>query len=201
MKKPRAPRRLGIDLDGVVSDFNAAYREAFVALTGEDKFNGEVEPPCWEYATHYGYTIEQDRAVWHYITHDGDFWRRLAPYPGADDFLWWLDTVADEVYFITTRPGLRVKEQSEEWLMAHGCDRPTVLIARGEKGMLATGLQLTHFLDDRPENCLSVAEQSGDTRVYLLEQRYNAWATSDPRYARITRVPNLDAFQQAVEEA
>jgi hypothetical protein len=180
---------LGLDIDGVLADFNRDYRRKLIEVSGRSLIpEGEV-PPCWQYAPAYGYTKEEDSRAWASIKADTTFWANLSEYRGAAKFLWALDveaTIADyagkpEIYFITTRPGLDVKVQTEEWLGGHGVDTPTVLISRGDKGLLAKGLGLTHFIDDRPENCYSVKEHSPDTAVFLLSWRYNEAAHEECR--------------------
>lgn len=177
---------LGIDIDGVLADFNAGYRKKFINYTGLDLFRGEVDPPCWNYEASYGYTPEQTKAVWSLIRDDDYFWRGLSPYAETRTFLRTLDNLPEgEVYFITSRVGIDVKGQTERWLQDHGFtfNIPTVLIARGEKGPLAKSLGITHFIDDRPENCHSVELHSPETQVRLLRRRYNEHAQTVLRTA------------------
>jgi hypothetical protein len=196
---------IGCDVDGVLADFNTAYRQRLINVTGREliaPFVDGHEPSVWNYATdEYGYTKEEDSAVWKSIIADRYFWGDLCEYPRAVMFLSNLRYVEnDGVYFITTRPGLRVKRQTEEWLHNRCVSNPTVLIAKNAdaKGMLAAGLGLTHFIDDRPENCLAVKTQSPHTDVYLLDHKYNRWACDDVRYTDTTRIHSLDDFLAAL---
>lgn len=186
--------RLGIDIDGCLADFNAGYRKLFVEITGRDLFRGETDPPCWHYHSAYGYNDADMVAVWKAIGESQNFWETLKPYEGAEEFLRWLSWRAKdaEIYFITTRNGKDVKAQTEAWLNKHGFPRATVLIARGSKGALAAGLQLTHMLDDRPENLFDMPKGVGR---YLKLARYNAWAKTGDNFIPIT---NLDQFIQAI---
>lgn len=204
---------IGIDLDGVLANFNAAYRARLISVTGRDLIPFEVcrgwtsaeTPPTWNYAPYYGYTPEEDADTWRSIRTDPTFWQNLRGLPGALEMLNGLaarltglyDPIP-EVYFITTRPGIDVKGQSESWLMNAGIDIPTVLITRGEKGDLARGLGLTHFLDDKPENCLSVKTLSTTTETFLLACRYNEWAQDDAQYTGVRRIGRLDDFTEAL---
>lgn len=192
---------VGVDLDGVLANFNAAYRRKLIAVTGRDLIPEGEEPPVWDYACpYYGYTRDEDKATWAAIIADPYFWFGLEAMPDAYGFLADVGHM-DEVYFMTTRPGLDVKGQSEHWLFDSGAnDGPTVLICRGEKGHLARGLGLTHFIDDKPENCLSVATISPATAVYLLACKYNEWAWKDPRYveAGVRVVRSLDIFSEVL---
>lgn len=194
--------RIGIDVDGCLADFNAAYRKTLIKVSGRDLIPEIFEPPCWEYATVYGYTKDEDRAAWKEITSDPIFWRRLSVLPGAQEFLNNLDDARHAVYFITSRPGIATKHQTETWLRNFVLN-PTVLIAKSSehKGIIARGLELTHFLDDKPENCLAVKEHTIECHVYLLDARYNRWADLDPRYADIVRIYDLDKFARVIEAA
>lgn len=171
---------IGLDIDGVLADFNEGYRKVLTTVTGKDRFNGEVDPPCWSYEKHYGYTEAEVHRAWEVIMADAGFWERLNPYDYTPALLNRVEDIAREqraeVYFITSRPGVEVKDQTERWLLRHGYgdwEHPTVLIARGAKGPLAYSLGLTHFVDDRIENIESVLDNSPGTLTRLWGRRYN----------------------------
>jgi len=208
---------IGIDIDGVLANFNKAYRAKLIEVTGRDLIPEEVcrsgklgeEPPVWNYAPHYGYTKDEDRATWKAIRESGTFWESLAQLPDADDFLWDLDVRAEtdppserpEVYFITTRPGTDVKGQTVRWLSESGIvNFPTVLITRGDKGQLAAGLGLTHFLDDKPENCIDVTLARPECAVFLLSCKYNEADQPRCRNYGITVVYSLSDFEMALRQ-
>lgn len=193
--------RIGLDVDGVLANFNSAYREILIEVSGRDLIPEVFEPPCWEYAPAYGYTKDEDRAAWSAIRNDPFFWRKLGVLPGAQELLNDIDDVRHAVYFITTRLGTQVKHQTESWLRDYVAN-PAVLIAKSsaDKGRLAEGLDLTHFVDDKPENCIAVKEAVPGCRVFLLSYAYNLWAKNEPRYdyLGITRIHNLNAFAEAI---
>jgi hypothetical protein len=201
-----AGRIIGVDIDGVLANFNKGYRQKLIEVTGRDLIPEEVcrgsrpgeEPPCWNYAPHFGYTREEDRATWEAIAGDRGFWQGLDVLPGASALLISLkQTELDqdaEIYFITSRPGNTAKEQTEWWLMQHGFRGATVMIARGEKGFFAHGLGLTHFLDDKPENCESVKIARPGTHNYLLSCRYNESAHDRLKAQGVIVVNSLHEF-------
>jgi len=195
---------IGIDIDGVLANFNDAYRIRLAEVTGRALIPEGEEPPCWYYATdHYGYTKEEDKATWKSIVEDANFWYDLQPYAGTKNFLIALEHFEfhhAEKYFITTRPGLNVKRQSERWLTKNGWwDEPTVLIARGEKGPLAAGLGVTHFIDDRPENCFSVQDACPNARIVLLSARYNQWAHEECKARNIAVIDTIQTFLEELK--
>jgi 5'(3')-deoxyribonucleotidase len=200
---------IGVDIDGVLANFNKAYRERLIQVTGRDLIpavdcSGDTigsTPPCWSYPVdHYGYTKDEDRAVWKSITEDRHFWRKIEPFARTRGFLEELYFQHDEVYFITTRPGVDVQLQSIDWLMENGYpDEPQVLIARGEKGFLAHGLGLTHFLDDKPENCFSVRQTCPNARIYMNRTRYNIHAEQVAADRRIVMIDSINQFVEDLE--
>lgn len=206
-------KRVGIDIDGCLADFNEGYRRILTLVNGEDRFNGELDPPCWSYEAHYGYTKDDVRQAWKHIIASPNFWYSLAPYDRTRVFLLSLYqlTHKGDFYFITTRPNSStVKGQTERWLTEMGYRGfPTALIARESKGLLAAGLGLTHFLDDKPENCFEVKTAQPDCEVYLLSHRYNLWSHEQCRAftvkvdgkdksAPVNIISSLDEFYEVV---
>ena len=175
--------RLGFDCDGVLADFASDYQSLIIKVTGKDLFQpGDVEnPPVWSWPEFRGYTKEDMTAVWkviaehhafslgHRETRDCSTLRMLMPDLQRNH----------DVYFITNRVGETAKWQTESWLQFHlGMLNPTVLIS-AEKGLCAKALELDCYIDDNLDNANDVAMKSPDTRVYLLNRRYN----SDPTLA------------------
>lgn len=173
--------RIGVDIDGILADFNTAYIQRCIDVCGVDLFpERPFEIPCWEYPQHYGYSNEAIKAVWAGIKTDPTFWERLPAYDYTADVLFYLRKCGvrgDDVYFITDRPGIDAKGQTERWLKAfdvtnRGVSHPTVLIS-GKKGWIANGLGLDVYIDDKVENCESVVKESPATRTLMLTQGWN----------------------------
>jgi hypothetical protein len=184
--------KLGIDVDGVIADFNTAYIARIHGVTGENRFGDDALgladgtwPPVWDYPEAYGYTPKQMKAVWKSIGQDDQFWRNLQPLPDV-----WrklslrfhdLREAGHEIYFITARSGFKVKHQTEHWLEHHGMF-PSVLIAR-DKGMATVLLGLDAYIDDRLSNCnetmQAVRFRGMLTRVYLKDAPYNQGPTGE----------------------
>lgn len=145
----------------------------------------------WERAA--GVQKPDEDAVWKVIL-NSTFWLDLAPLPGAEDTLQLLSArryAGDQIYFITTRPGLKAKLLTEFWLRNWGFSNPTVLIAGNEaaKGKLARALKLDLFIDDKPENCEAVARAADPSaRVCLVDAPYNR--QFDSQDLVIERVPS-----------
>lgn len=168
--------RVGVDVDGVLANFNEAFIDRVVRITGRDLFpERPFDIPCWNYPEFYGYTKEENDAVWNSIETDGSFWESLPAYPDTADAIEYLLSrsrwCGDDIYFVTSRPGINAKQQTEHWLLWHGYSRPTVLIS-GAKGLCARALKLDVYIDDRWENTVDTAKQN--TRTFLMHRPWNA---------------------------
>ena len=190
--------RIGIDIDGCLADFNSGFRDLIIAETGREIPEvSDTFPHCWNWPAAVGVTPEENARLWS-IVRDGNsyFWSRLSALPGAANTLQYLTARAyagDEVYFITSRPGQCAKRQTESWLIRNGynIEPPTVLIS-DRKGFTARGLELDVFIDDKPENCLDVCDESR-ARVFLVDAPWNRRACLAPY-----DVPRVDSVMEAV---
>lgn len=180
--------RIGCDIDGCLADFNQAFINLIVKETGVDLFPPRpFDIPTWHYPQLYGYTNKDHlNKVWDIIGESETFWQTLQPYPETLEAIMQLYgriLAGDDVYFITTRPSKNnpsAKHQTERWLMNQTIGQlsvwadfyPTVLVT-GDKGPIAKALNLTHFIDDKKENCIDVALASTSTKIYLLDRPWN----------------------------
>ena len=173
--------KIGIDVDGVLADFVRAYQPLFVSVTGRDLFHpGDIDnPPVWEWPTLRGYLHEETREVWNVILKDETFWFNLQPFAencmAIMEFFHTGQADLHDVYFITSRPGVDTKFQTEQWLMTHPrvIDSTVLIAAHRTKGILAKALQLDCYIDDNYDNCVDVVRESPTTRCYLLHRSYN----------------------------
>lgn len=109
--------RLGIDLDGVVADFNRGWVHLYNRQFGTSLDPGEVD--AWDGIP--GLTHFEDM---------GDFWRwssdldgrtlfwHLEPYPGAVEALHDLDRDGHQIVIITTKPRFAV-DDTRQWIAEH----------------------------------------------------------------------------------
>lgn len=199
--------RIGFDIDGVLSNFIKAYQALFVSVTGRDLFepNDVLEPPCWDWPQLRGYTDEEVAKVWAIIKSDPEFWVRLDETEHMKSLRGVAETLlAHDVYFVTDRPGIRTKTQTEDWLLfKSGCFNPTVLVS-AQKGLCAKALKLDCYIDDKLENVWDVQQATTPrdaagnvigppaTRTYLLDRGYNQHGLANCR-----RVKSLAEFLEA----
>lgn len=195
--------RIGFDVDGILADFNVPYRELVRKFSGINLPEiSNTYPTTWNYALDAGMLPSDDKKLWAHIIQSPNFWYNLDPYPGVTPFLQWLSNLPNtaDIYFITSRPGLTAKRQTEDWLETFGfcdqseeeCSFATVMIS-GSKGVLAKALDLTHYIDDRNENSLDVQSWSPSTKNYMLARPWNR------PWDGIPRIDNLDSFKSVLE--
>lgn len=181
---------IGVDIDGVLADFNGSYQELIIDQTGRDLFLPKpYQPHCWQYPRAVGYTIEEEDTAWETIKDSTTFWQKLNPLPGAREFIHGLEGQTDTLYFITSRVGKHVKWQTEDWLQHWAYDHPTVLIS-SEKGECCHALKVDYYLDDKDENCEDVWTKSAHTKGYMLAQPWNStW-----QHPGVPRLDTLSEF-------
>lgn len=185
--------RLGIDVDGCLADFNSSFMDLIIGVTGRNLFpTRPFDIPTWDYPESYGYSNHEVSQVWNVIRQDKLFWASLEPLPSAQTFLTRCAMAADthDLYFITSRPGLLAKQQTEAWLLANGgLDRPTVLVS-SMKGWCARALRLDAYLDDKDTNAVDVRMANPSGYTFLLDQPWNRTDVLDqaPGIIRITSV-------------
>ena len=181
--------KIGIDVDGVIADFYTGYETLTIETAGIDLFGARryplEEPPTWNWPEFYGYTAETMREVWNRIKNSRDFWYRLGALADVEAARRLFQTGAD-VYFITARPGLKAKRQTEAWLALYGMPGATVLLSE-RKMLCCRALDLDVYIDDKSENIENIDAVTPDTYGYLISRRYNAYA--EVRY----RVGGIDA--------
>ena len=178
-------KKIGVDIDGILSNFFKSYEDLFVKIAGEDKFPArwpEALPICWEWPQHYGYTNENASAVWAHIKSSKSFWKDLEPLPGAIERMKQLQRLAvsgHQIFFVTDRPGVNPKRQTEKWLYGRGfIEYPTVILA-SNKATVVHALDLDMMIDDKPETVTGLCELARNAmpklrgRVYTIPYPYN----------------------------
>lgn len=187
--------KLGIDIDGVLADFNKPYVQLLESIQ-HIRFPDvdETYPDTWDYDKARGVLGKHRSEAWTKIKESHDFWYRLPSLTGAEEFLGHLADFPTSVdtYFVTSRPGLTSKIQTEQWLGERGYENPTVLIS-SQKGMCARALELDYYIDDKDENCVDVVAYSPTTKCVQLIQPWNH------RQEGAQRVGTLKEFQTLIE--
>lgn len=184
-------KNIGFDVDGVLSDFVPPYRKLIVDVTGHDLFPADFDsanPATWHFEKALGYTNRELDKVWAAIRASNVFWSQAKALPGMDALrAAYLDggLRKENLYFITARPGITAKAQTEIWLQNQGIRLPTVLMA-ADKGTAARLLDLDAYIDDKLENYWDVRQARTENDVergvnVLLDYAHNQSDTMTER--------------------
>lgn len=163
------PLRAGLDVDGVLANFRAAFeREAnrhLADLPDPDRVDA-------------GRLSNQDmKRVWTRIQQTHNWWLSVEPFePGEIARLYQLSRQRRwEVVFMTKRPltaGDPIQFQTQRWLEEHGFHHPAVVTVPGSRGELVNALRLDIVVDDQLYNCVDVVTGS-HAKTLLLDRDRN----------------------------
>ena len=186
--------RLGVDIDGVVTDFRSAFRALAVRELGRPDANVETELT----------RAEIDR-LWRVVGETPNWWLELPAYE-ADQLPRLYDMARRqrwEVFFLTSRPpsaGDAVQLQTQVWLERHGYILPSVLTTpAGARGELARSLRLDVALDDRLVNCLEIISASNAKAILMARDASEAAVVEAAESRGIGVVTSFQAALDAVE--
>lgn len=158
--------RIALDLDGVLADLPAAFREVAAGLYGAVRVEDPAAPDVHGEREHVlGLSAPQVDRVWREIRSTPDFWMLLQPIDASA--LPRLQELAVrrrwEVVFLTCRPdtaGHAVQYQTQRWLAAQGFELPSVVTVTLSRGQVALALALDMVVDDSLANCMDVLSDS-----------------------------------------
>jgi len=190
--------RVGFDVDGVVANFNKAFRQTAAQIDGPAGGHDPSDPASRALGA------DVMKRVWDHIGRTAQWWLQLEPYE-ADEIERLYRTSRErrwEVYFMTTRPssaGETTQFQTQWWLESHGFPLPSVLTVPGSRGDAANALKLDIAVDDRLTNCVDIIAASRSKAVLLL--RRDDQTARDQATARgIGVVATLAAAIDAIEQ-
>lgn len=184
MKRPT----IMIDMDGVLCDFVEAFTRTARELDPTQVIITTEKQATWNLVGLMDRRLMNQ--TWDRVRATHEWWYKM-PYPMINrrelqDLLQL--TYSSDVVFCTNRsaatPGRPIAAQTAEWLEDRGIYHPSVLCAR-DKGLVAMGIEATHAIDDRAENCQSIALMQPQCSVYLLDRPYNRDAVMLPNMQRV----------------
>lgn len=178
---------VGVDMDGVVNHFPAAFSKVLRKLYGKDKhfiINEQTNIKDWDWTKWYPsednpVTKDQLFDAWKYInTETTNFWERVPAYR-LEGFNYFRDKIMKlpfvNVYFITSRrqsPYKTVTKQTIFYLKGLGWEDPQVIVTPN-KGDAAKLLNLDYFVDDKPSNLIDVMINKKECKAYIMTHLHN----------------------------
>lgn len=183
---PRSRLRLGIDLDGVVADFNAGWIERYNAQFGSDLLPEHVD--IWDAPTLLTHFTDMSE-FWSWARTAGSgasIFRVLQPYHGAIEALERLSR-RDHIVIVTTKPRFAVHD-TFEWLAEHRVPTTEVHIV-DDKSVVDCDV----YLDDADHNIEALV---GAHPTSLVCRYVRPWATS---HVGAVDVDDWNQFEHEVE--
>ena len=205
--------RIAFDMDGVLADFNAAYREVEVRLFGAETREAthrrdERKPLAMSDSAVRKQIKRQYRkrtAVWEVIRTTPDFWVGLTPIASTAVRKLYALTIEHrwEVFFITQRPatlGDTVQRQTQRWLHEQGFDMPSVLAISGSRSAAAGPLSLDYYVDDNAANCVDLTSDSAARSILIVDDDDETTLASARRLG-IATARNIEAALDILDSA
>lgn len=173
---------VGVDIDGVLANFCEGYAHLLTKMTGMEfpQLNQKGWPDTWYWDRAAGLQKKDENAAWEFIKKDSDFWYKLSPLKDARTFLMNLP-IDHDYYFVTNRPGLSAKRQTEAWLYRWGGSLHQTVLLSAKKADVCKALDIDFYLDDKQENCDDVKNFAPKTKGYMLATGYNSEIPGVPR--------------------
>ncbi len=173
------------DVDGVLANFGKGYDALCRKLNKQPP--GPDAP--WD--------AKWDDDVWREIKTSHTWWTELPAIPDSNAFFR-IAILKGEIYFVTARPGIDVKRQTERWLMCRGIENPTVILS-GKKGEIAAALGVDFSIEDKAGNAVYISYQSPATMSYLVDRPYNQF-NPDMLGRKVVRIKEVEEFLTAIEQ-
>ncbi|MEX0700429.1 MAG: hypothetical protein WD354_11930 [Acidimicrobiia bacterium] len=159
--------RLGIDLDGVVADFNRGWIDRYNRQYGTELPFDAVQ--SWDAIPHLTH-FEDMGVFWDWARdHDGHtLFHHLETYPGALEALEALDRVGHDIVILTTKPDWAISD-TYTWLGEHRIKTREVHILEDK-----WRVDCDVYLDDAPHNLRNLVAKRPDRVVCRFVRPWNS---------------------------
>ncbi|NNE12394.1 MAG: hypothetical protein HKN41_09150 [Ilumatobacter sp.] len=169
--------RLGIDLDGVVADFNSGWMRLHADEFGSRLTTDMVD--SWDGLHHVGGFADMSE-FWAWARGNGDrpsIFRHLDPYPGAVESLHELVRVGHRIVVVTTKPRW-ARADTFHWLADHGVPSDEVHIVDRKHEV-----DCDVYLDDAPHVLHGLVRHRPEATICRFVR---AWNDSVPGAVDVT---------------
>ena len=190
---------IGVDLDGVVADYETRFREIAIEILGE---NPRRFPPArhWN-LVEAGWPFENEAhffAVHREAVQEHGLFRRLNPVPGASEALWRISDAGVRIRIVTHRLVVNFAHAAAvsdtvNWLDDKRIPYRDICFVR-DKAEVGADI----YVDDSPVNVLSLRQSAGEDAVIVFDQLYNRHLTG-PRAADWEEVLAIVADRSGLE--
>lgn len=201
-------RPVMFDIDGVLADFIYGFTTIcrrldpdFPLMTNgrardgvkEQHWYSPWEIPGWPYGT------EVVDTAWDIVKHSPHFWEEL-PALVTPEVFERIGRLGEQrqVYFVTSRVGKRVWQQTKSWLLERIIYTDPMLIVAHRKGQIALGLDAEWCLEDKAGTAVYVGYESPNTHSVLIDRPYNKF---EPIVlgSKVLRIKTVDEYLDMIE--
>lgn len=165
--------KIQIDVDGVLADF----------MQGASKVGQSIDPTIPLVDTHTttdwdhweGWPKKVVSSVWEHIkAPENLFFYRLKSLISTYEWteLRRLSGPKDEIYFVTSRPGITAKWQTEGWLYDR-LERQATVVVTPDKAGFAKLMKPDFSIEDNAKNAAGISQVIGAHRSMLIDRQYN----------------------------
>lgn len=164
------------DVDGVLANWNSAFRDLLLSLHGP-RGDFDEAMKSWDWPKRMGYTNREIDEAWAKV--DFAWWMGLRPYPSAEDALRLLQKLKDhnkdfQVYFVTGRHSW-AQSATTQWVNVWGIWMPSVICTSHKKALAQIFCKdgPVVAIEDKPALIGDYLYSSLVERVYIVDQPYN----------------------------
>jgi 5'(3')-deoxyribonucleotidase len=179
---------VGIDLDGVVYNFDGAFRKYLIEYRGYDEERLVLPVETWDHwQAKWDITIEEFMEVCNEATDNGFLFVDGDPFPKAVESIQRMKEQGHRIHFITARNfGIRSPHNTADWLDRHEIPFDSLVFTH-EKHITRPDV----MIDDRDKNFWTFEEIG--VPVYLQTRMWNMHIDTP------NRVADLEEYADAVE--
>lgn len=161
---------IAFDIDGVQANFTRGFTRIGHQLFGTP-VGDWASQQTWNFQDFAALGLDDAKckAIWKVIEASPDFWATLDPVNIS--VMSRINKIANKI-FITNRPGINPKEQSEYFLQQWGIENPRVVLA-AQKGPVAVQEGVVAIIDDLYTNVVDVKKAVPGCYAALLSCDYN----------------------------
>lgn len=166
---------LGVDLDGVVADYETRMRDVTARITNTDPKDIPTASTWSLVESGWPFADEADFMRVHQIAvNEHNLYRDMDPIPGASDALWALSDAGIRIRVVTHRLVVNFLHATAvadtvAWLDQHNIPYRDICFVRDKADV---GCHL--LIDDSPINIASLQSKRGPDSVAIFHQEYNS---------------------------
>jgi uncharacterized HAD superfamily protein len=182
-----------IDVDMVLADYVKRFVDDSRKLFKKPK-KGYIQTHY--YFTECGWTELEEKQIQAKQKAQPYFWRSIEKMPNTGDLRKRADAL--NLFFVTARfstDGAPMIYQTADWLQDNYGIKDAYVISATKKGPVAIDLDADFAIDDKPQNCIEIAQALPSCKVYLQDAPYNA----DFKDKRIERIASINEFLKKVK--